>query len=188
MRIPSRLFHGRPKPNADEGSAQETELSEDDEKLVRQRKKNDADWNPLCFSFLWLDRDQPAPEPRFVKPPEFIPLQAEWIEEQIGLLQPIYKARFETKDFKLKDDDQVTRLPKIIRPKVPPSGKIPIKRRALQSSQSNNKTSEPSQNANKKVKLDTNPLTLPSDHPNPHTNSTIGPPTNHARNEDIIMK
>jgi len=157
LRIPSRLFHGRPKPDADEASAQETE-------------------------------DQPAPEPRFVKPPEFIPLQAEWIEEQIGLLQPIYKARLETKDFKLKDDDQVTRLPKIIRPKVPPSGKIPIKRRAPQTSQPNNKTSEPSQTANKKVKLDTNPLTLPSDPPNPLTNSPIGPPTNHARNEDIIMK
>ncbi|KAI7954422.1 hypothetical protein MJO28_004822 [Puccinia striiformis f. sp. tritici] len=148
LRIPSRLFHGRPKPDADEASAQEIE-------------------------------EQPKPEPRFIKPPEFIPLKPEWIEEQIGLLQPIYRARLETKDFKLKDDDQVSRLPKIIRPKVPPSGKIPIKRRAVISSQPipNNNNSTSNQNSNKKVKLDTTPqiLSIPSSDPK---NSSIQIPKN----------
>ncbi|KAI7959843.1 hypothetical protein MJO29_004911 [Puccinia striiformis f. sp. tritici] len=148
LRIPSRLFHGRPKPDADEASAQQIE-------------------------------EQPKPEPRFIKPPEFIPLKPEWIEEQIGLLQPIYRARLETKDFKLKDDDQVSRLPKIIRPKVPPSGKIPIKRRAVISSQPipNNNNSTSNQNSNKKVKLDTTPqiLSIPSSDPK---NSSIQIPKN----------
>lgn len=71
------------------------------------------------------------PEPRFVKPIPFIELKSEWIEEQIGLLQGVYRARLETKEFGLKDDSLVSRLPKIFRPKVPPSGKIPIKRRLL---------------------------------------------------------
>ncbi|MBW0470903.1 hypothetical protein O181_010618 [Austropuccinia psidii MF-1] len=74
-------------------------------------------------------QNKPAPEPRFVKPVEFIPLKPEWIGEQIAILQPVYLARAEVKEFGLKDDDQVSRLPKVFRPKVPPSGKIPVKRR-----------------------------------------------------------
>lgn len=132
LRIPSRLFHGKPKTDADQPSNQEL-------------------------------HDQPKPEPRFVKPPEFIPLKPEWIEEQIGLLQPIYRARLETKDFKLKDDDQVAKLPKIMRPKVPPSGKIPIKRRPIPSTNINSaKGNRPNteaaadgtQPSKKKAKLD----------------------------------
>ncbi|PLW38984.1 hypothetical protein PCASD_08451 [Puccinia coronata f. sp. avenae] len=156
LRIPSRLFHGRPKADPDQASAQEAE-------------------------------DQPTPEPRFVKPPEFIPLQPEWIEEQIGLLQPIYKARLETKDFKLKDDDQVARLPKIIRPKVPPSGKIPIKRRAAPASQANNHTSDPAPSVNKKVKLDTASQAQPTSQ-TLNNSSTLGHTSNHATNGDVVMK
>ncbi|KAA1083756.1 Transcriptional activator spt7 [Puccinia graminis f. sp. tritici] len=160
LRIPSRLFHGRPKPDADRASEQKIE-------------------------------DQPKPEPRFVKPPEFIPLKPEWIEEQIGLLQPIYKARLETKEFKLKDDDQVTRLPKIIRPKVPPSGKIPIKRRTAPVSLStinNNNHSEPPQTANKKVKLDPTPQLLSNPQKLSNNSSSIEPPKNNGINEDVVMK
>jgi hypothetical protein len=122
-----------------------------------------------------------------VKPPEFIPLQPEWIEEQIGLLQPIYKARLETKDFKLKDDDQVARLPKIIRPKVPPSGKIPIKRRAAPASQANNHTSDPAPSVNKKVKLDTASQAQPTSQ-TLNNSSTLGHTSNHATNGDVVMK
>ncbi|KAI8461395.1 hypothetical protein BY996DRAFT_6667406 [Phakopsora pachyrhizi] len=98
LKIPSRLFYGRPK----------TDTNSD---LTKPQKHG-----------LEL-------EPRFVKPIEFVELKREWIGQQIGLLQPVYKARCESKDFGLKDDDKVIKLPKIFRPKVPPSGKIPIKRR-----------------------------------------------------------
>ncbi|WAQ87486.1 hypothetical protein PtA15_8A390 [Puccinia triticina] len=158
LRIPSRLFHGRPKPEDNQTSAEEIE-------------------------------DKPKPEPRFIKPPEFIPLQPEWIEEQIGLLRPIYKARLETKDFKLKDDTQVTRLPKIIRPKVPPSGKIPIKRRAVPTPQSNH-NSDSIQTAKKKVKLDTAPqvLSTPSNTQKLNKNLMVDPPKNNGTTEDVVMK
>lgn len=74
------------------------------------------------------------PEPRFVKPMGFVELDREAIDLQIGLLHEVYRARMESKEFELRDDDQVIgRAPKVIRPKVPPSGKIPIKRRTLAS-------------------------------------------------------
>ncbi|KAH9810605.1 hypothetical protein DFH28DRAFT_985231 [Melampsora americana] len=69
------------------------------------------------------------PEPRFVKPMAFVELDRDAIDLQIGLLHEVYRARMESKEFELRDDDQVIgRAPKVIRPKVPPSGKIPIKR------------------------------------------------------------
>ncbi|EGG10960.1 uncharacterized protein MELLADRAFT_92359 [Melampsora larici-populina 98AG31] len=79
------------------------------------------------------------PEPRFVKPMAFVELDRESIDLQIGLLHEVYRARMESKEFELRDDDQVIgRAPKVIRPKVPPSGKIPIKRRIATNLTANN--------------------------------------------------
>ncbi|KAG0151063.1 hypothetical protein CROQUDRAFT_668155 [Cronartium quercuum f. sp. fusiforme G11] len=98
LKIPSRLFHGRPADGAEAVSSQ-PEL-------------------------------QSKPEPRFVKPMPFVQLDRDSIDLQIGLLRGVYRARMESKEFELRDDDQIIgRAPKVIRPKVPPSGKIPIKRR-----------------------------------------------------------
>lgn len=71
-------------------------------------------------------------EPRFVQPPPFVALTAPAIEGQIGLLQPFFRIRAQHPDFELLEDDQPpkAKLPKLFRPKVPPSGKIPIKRKA----------------------------------------------------------
>lgn len=89
----------------------------------------------LCVFFLEnfeSDRLEEKPEPRFVKPMSFIELDRDSIELQIGLLRQVYRTRIESKEFGLRDDEKVMgRVPKVIRPKVPPSGKIPIKRRIV---------------------------------------------------------
>jgi hypothetical protein len=67
---------------------------------------------------------------RISLPPPFVPLSAPGgIESQIGLLQPFLRARQQT-DFQLIEDDKLSPRPKVFRPKVPPTGKIPVKRRA----------------------------------------------------------
>ncbi|GAA94996.1 uncharacterized protein L969DRAFT_284974 [Mixia osmundae IAM 14324] len=62
------------------------------------------------------------------EPVPFVPLTADAIELQIGLMQPVYRARLRT-ELKLIDDAASDVRFKPMRPKVPSTGRIPQKRR-----------------------------------------------------------
>lgn len=117
LRIPSRLYHGRSK--------QGTGSDDPDASVHCPAPCPDR---PSDGS---LHRTGPAKEPRWFVPPAFVPLTPAAIEGQIGLLQPFFRARLENADFRLLEDHEIPKgkAPKLVRPKVPPSGKIPIRRK-----------------------------------------------------------
>lgn len=76
-----------------------------------------------------------APELAFASPPPHVALTSEAIDTQIGLLQPFLATRSST-DYGLLDDDALPFKTKVHRPKVPQSGRIPIKKRGASESTS----------------------------------------------------
>jgi transcriptional activator SPT7 len=127
LSIPARLFHGQPKPT---GTDAPIKCAWPQQVLCPYvEAKVDA----FSFSLFFLSPNRDGPIPTSVRvplPPPFVPLSAPGgIESQIGLLRPFLRARQKHAEFQTIEDDKLSPRPKVFRPKVPPTGKIPVKRR-----------------------------------------------------------
>ncbi|KAH8919034.1 hypothetical protein BT69DRAFT_1353438 [Atractiella rhizophila] len=84
-------------------------------------KRADKDSNDL--------RAHPHSRIRFRKPPPFVPLDEKAISSQIGPLQSIFRERLKTEKVLKEDDQTLVGKARLFRAKVPPGGKIPIKKK-----------------------------------------------------------
>jgi transcriptional activator SPT7 len=116
LSIPTRLFHGEAKRSA---LGLQAKYVLGLQLLCENKSRTD----------FTLHSSTEDPKLRFKPPPPFVDLSPSSLPAQIGLLRPFYQARLQT-DHRLVDDEQSTLKVKVFRPKVPPSGKIPIKRKA----------------------------------------------------------